>query len=315
MLVDEAIIDVEAGKGGDGAVSFRREKFIDKGGPDGGDGGRGGNIILVSSTDLNTLNDFARLKHFKAESGENGAKAKKYGAKGDDLILKVPVGTIISNSKTKEFIFDFNRPNEEFVIAKGGKGGLGNFHFRSATNRVPREFEPGEEGEKKKIKLELKMVADVGIIGLPNAGKSTLISVISKAKPKVADYPFTTIEPNLGVARFHDKTFTVCDIPGLIEGASEGKGLGMKFLKHVSRTRILVHLIDATSNDYQKDYQTIRQELGKFDKSMLEKKEIIVLSKIELQPKVDQNFKYDLAISSVTGQNIDKLLEKIAKLI
>ncbi len=313
MLIDEAVVDIEAGKGGDGAVSFRREKYIDKGGPDGGDGGRGGNIILVSSTDVNTLIDFARLKHFKAESGENGSKKKMYGAKGDDLILKVPVGTIVSDKESKQLIHDFKKVDEEVVIAKGGKGGLGNFHFRSSTNRVPREFEPGELGEKKKISLELKMIADVGLIGLPNAGKSTLISVVSKAKPKIANYPFTTLEPSLGVAKYKNKTFTLCDIPGLIEGASQGKGLGIKFLKHIARTRILVHLIDATSSDYERDYETIRKELEAFDKEMLKKKEIIVLTKIDLNPNIDQKFKYDLAISSATGENVGLLLEKISK--
>lgn len=243
MLVDEAKIEIEAGKGGDGAVSFRREKYIDKGGPDGGDGGKGGNIIFLSSTDTNTLNDYARLRHFKAENGENGAKAKRYGAKGEDLILKVPVGTMVTDRASGELLYDFKQPGEEFIMAKGGKGGLGNFHFRSATNRVPREFEPGGPGEKKKIALELKMVADVGLIGLPNAGKSTLISAISHAKPKIANYPFTTLEPNLGVVKYKDKTFVVCDIPGLIEGASEGKGLGIKFLKHVARTKILHTLL------------------------------------------------------------------------
>lgn len=313
MLVDESTIDIQAGNGGDGAVSFRREKFIDKGGPDGGDGGRGGSVIFVSSTDINTLNDFARLKSFKAPSGQNGMGTKKYGAQGEDLFLKVPVGTLIFDKDTNDLLFDFVKPNLEFVAARGGKGGLGNFHFRSSTNQTPREFEPGERGAKKRLRMELKFIADVGLIGLPNAGKSTLISVISNARPKIANYPFTTLEPNLGVVKFADKTFVVCDIPGLIEGAAEGKGLGDKFLRHVSRTKVLVHLIDSTSEDYASDYKAVRQELEKFDKELLEKKEIIVLSKSELRQKETDGFKYDLEISAVTNKNIDKLLSYILK--
>jgi GTP-binding protein len=311
MLVDEARIRIEAGKGGDGVVSFRHEKYVDKGGPDGGDGGRGGNIIFKSSTDINTLNDYARLKQYKAESGENGAKAKRFGAAGEDLILKVPVGTIISDLKTGEIIYDFQKTDELFVAAKGGKGGLGNVHFKSATNRVPREFGPGEPGEEKNLQLELKLVADIGLIGLPNAGKSTLISAISNAKPKIANYPFTTIEPNLGVVRAKGRSFTVCDIPGLIEGASQGKGLGYKFLRHISRTKILVHLIDSTSDDYERDYQTIRNELSAYDQGLEKKKEIIVLTKIDLTDKIDQKFHYDIAISSATHKNIAQLIDLI----
>lgn len=311
MLVDEATIDIEAGKGGDGAVSFRHEKYVDKGGPDGGDGGRGGNIVFLSSTDLNTLNDYARLKRFKAKSGDNGAKAKRYGAQGEDLILKVPVGTIITEQGSGKLVYDFRRPNESIVIAKGGKGGLGNVHFKSPTNRVPREFEPGGLGEQKNLHLELKLVADIGLIGLPNAGKSTLISVISNAKPKIANYPFTTIEPNLAVVKTKGRTFTVCDIPGLIEGASAGKGLGYKFLRHISRTKILVHLIDATSEDYEADYKAIRSELEKYDQGLEKKQEIIVLTKSDLIEKIDQKFKYDIAISSATNKNVSKLIDII----
>ena len=313
MLIDEVTIDVQAGSGGDGAVSFRREKFIDKGGPDGGDGGRGGNVIFVSSTDINTLNDFARLKSFKATSGQNGMGTKKYGAQGEDLVLKVPVGTLIFDDADDKKIFDFTKPNQEYVVARGGKGGLGNFHFRSSVNQVPREFEPGGIGDKKRIKMELKFIADVGLIGLPNAGKSTLISVISRARPKIANYPFTTLEPNLGVVKYRDKTFVVCDIPGLIEGAAEGKGLGDRFLRHVSRTKVLVHLIDSTSDDYNRDYKAVRNELGKFDKELLEKKEIIVLTKSELRQSEIKKFKYDAEISAVTSKNIDKLLSLILK--
>jgi len=311
MLVDEVIIDVKAGRGGNGAVSFRHEKYVDKGGPDGGDGGRGGDIILRSSTDLNTLNDFARLKSFKAKSGQNGMKAKKYGLSGDDLILKVPVGTLIFDKNSDKLLFDFIKPEQEYCAVKGGKGGLGNFHFRSSINQVPREFEPGEEGESKRIRMELRFIADVGLIGLPNAGKSTLISVISNAKPKIADYPFTTIEPNLGVVRYKDKNFTICDVPGLIQGASAGRGLGIKFLRHISRVKILVHLIDASSNNYESDYGIVRKELEEFDKKLLKKIEIVVLSKSDLRQNKKSDFKYDLEISSATHHNIDKLLQKI----
>jgi GTP-binding protein len=313
MLVDEATIDLKAGSGGDGAVSFRREKFIDKGGPDGGDGGKGGDIILESSTDLNTLNDFARLKAYKAESGQRGMKAKKYGEQGDDLRLKVPVGTLIYDQDSNQLLHDFTEPGQSYTAVKGGKGGLGNFHFRSSINQVPREFEPGQPGEEKRIRMELKFIADVGLIGLPNAGKSTLISVISKARPKIANYPFTTLEPNLGVVKFRDKSFTVCDIPGLIEGAAEGRGLGHKFLKHVSRTKVLVHLIEANSEDYKKSYDTVRKELGDFDKQMLSKDEIIVISKGELLENNKIDFKHDLIISAATHENIDKLLQKIVE--
>jgi GTP-binding protein len=312
MLVDEAVIDLKAGAGGDGAVSFRREKYIDKGGPDGGDGGKGGSIILRSSTDINTLNDFARLKAYRAENGQNGMKAKKYGQQGENLVLKVPVGTLVYDKELNSLLFDFVKPEQDYIVVKGGKGGLGNFHFRSSINQVPREFEPGQEGEEKRIRMELKMIADVGLIGLPNAGKSTLISVISKAKPKIADYPFTTIEPNLGVSKYHDKTFTVCDIPGLIEGAAQGKGLGYKFLKHIARTKVLVHLIEANS-DYKKNYETVRNEIKKFDKSLLKKKEIIIISKSELLEKDKIDFKHDLKISAVTHENIDKLLRLITE--
>lgn len=315
MLTDEATIMVEAGRGGDGIISFRHEKYVDKGGPDGGDGGKGGNIIFVSSTDLNVLNDFARKKIFKAENGTNGAKCKKFGKGGKNLEIKVPVGTSVINKATKKTIYDFTKPNESIVIAKGGKGGLGNVHFKSATNRVPREATPGEMGEQKQLFLELKMIADVGLIGKPNAGKSTLISVISNAKVKIADYAFTTLEPNLGVVKTTNNTFIVCDIPGLIEGASQGKGLGHKFLKHILRTRILVHLVDSTSDDYQRDYDSLRKELGQFDPKLLEKKEVVILTKSDLTQKVTQKFKYDLIVSATTSKNIDKLLEIISKLL
>jgi len=311
MLVDEARIHIKAGNGGDGAVSFRREKFIDKGGPDGGDGGDGGDVIFEASTDLNSLFNYSRLKYFEAQEGKNGAKAKRFGHSGEDLILKVPVGTVISDDQTKETI-DLNEDKMRFIAARGGKGGLGNDHFKSSTNRVPREFKPGEEGEERDITLELKFIADVGLVGKPNAGKSTLISVISNAKPKIADYPFTTLEPALGIVRYNDRSFAVCDIPGLVEGAASGKGLGLKFLRHISRTKIIVHLIDASSNDPKADYESIRKELKKFDPDLLKKDEIVALSKIDIVTELPKDFKYDIAISAATGKNIEKLLSIIA---
>jgi GTP-binding protein len=311
MLVDEARIHIRAGKGGDGAVSFRREKFIDKGGPDGGDGGDGGDVIFEASTSLNSLFNYSRLKHFEAEDGNNGAKKKQYGHSGEDLVLQVPVGTVVYDDENKTVV-DMTADKMRYLIAVGGKGGLGNDHFKSSTNRVPREFKPGEAGEEKDIRLELKLIADVGLVGMPNAGKSTLISVISNSKPKIADYPFTTLEPALGMVRYQDKAFAVCDIPGLIEGAAEGKGLGLKFLRHISRTKIIVHLVDATSADPKSDYKKIRNELKKFDPELLNKKEITVLSKIDLIPQIPKDFKFDIAISAATGKNIDKLLAQIA---
>jgi len=347
MLVDEAEITVRAGKGGDGIVSFRHEKYVPKGGPDGGDGGDGGNVVMQAANNIHTLSDYARIKKFAAEDGVNGGKQKRRGKSGQDLILKVPVGTVIFDLETKRKIADLNSEGKKIVIAHGGKGGLGNVHFASPTHQTPTEFKPGEEGEERKLRLVLELIADVGIIGLPNAGKSTLLSVISSARPKIADYPFTTLEPVLGAVQYHDKKFIACDIPGLIEGASEGKGLGHKFLKHILRTRILVHLIDATSPDPQKDYQTVRTELEKFAPSLALKKEIVVLTKIDLvnlakdyshHPiskdynkdetahkqketpttpdkvgELPKRFKYDLAISAATNKNIKALLDKIVQ--
>lgn len=311
MLVDEVIINVKAGRGGDGAASFRHEKYVDKGGPDGGDGGNGGNIIIECKDNVDSLNPYKHQKNYDAENGGAGSRSKRHGKNGGDLILTVPPGTIVSNNKTDEIIVDFKKNGQQFTVAKGGKGGLGNVHFATPTHRVPREFKPGEFGEEFELKLEMKMIADVGLIGLPNAGKSTLISAISNAKPKVADYPFTTIEPILGVVNYDDKSFVVCDVPGLIEGAASGRGLGDKFLKHIERTKILVHLIDSTSVDPGKDYKSIREELGKYDKSLLDKKEIIVLTKTDLNPNFDKKIKYDLAISAASRNNLDKLIQLI----
>jgi len=311
MLVDEVIIDVKAGRGGDGAVSFRHEKYIDKGGPDGGDGGDGGNIIIECRENVDSLNSYKHQKNYDGENGGAGSRSKRHGKNGSDLILSVPPGTVVFDHKTGKILSDLKKSGQQFIAAKGGKGGLGNVHFATPTHRVPREFKPGEAGEELELKLEMKMIADVGLIGLPNAGKSTLISAISNAKPKVADYPFTTIEPILGVVSYDDKSLVVCDVPGLIEGAASGRGLGDKFLKHIERTKILVHLIDATSTNPQKDYETIREELGKYSKSLLDKKELVVLTKTDLNPKIDNKFKYDLAISAASRDNLDKLIQLI----
>ncbi len=332
MFCDEVKITVVAGQGGNGCASFRREKFIAKGGPDGGDGGRGGNVIIQVDTNLNTLSNLAHQKIFSAESGKHGMGKKMYGRKGEDLIIKVPKGTLVLEGEKKELIVDLDKHDSAIVIAKGGKGGLGNTHFVSSTHQAPKFAEDGEPGEKKEIILELKLVADVGIIGLPSAGKSTLISVISNSKPKIANYPFTTLIPNLGVVDMQkfgggaNDSFVVADIPGLIEGASEGKGLGHKFLKHVSRTKILIHLIDAYLENPAENYKTIRKELKAFDKTLIKNEEIIVLNKIDLidevqLKKVIKDLKKAtkankvICISAVTKKNLSELLfEVVSKL-
>lgn len=310
MLVDEAKIHIKAGRGGDGAVSFRREKYVPRGGPDGGDGGDGGDIIFHTTNSIDTLFDYSRLKDYKAENGYSGAKARKHGKNGGDLILRVPPGTVFYEGQKK--IADLKKEGEDFIAASGGKGGLGNDHFKTATNQTPREFTAGKPGEQKDLRLVLKLIADVGIIGLPNAGKSTLISAISHAKPKIADYPFTTLEPVLGVASYDKKQIILADIPGLIEGASEGKGLGHKFLRHIERTKLLLHLIDASTLNLQKDYETIRRELEKFNKNLAKKPEIIVLSKTDLVDELPKDFRYDLAISAATGKGIKELLQTLS---
>ena len=321
-FVDEAKIFVRAGKGGDGCVAFRREKFVPKGGPWGGDGGKGGDVILRAVRNKKTLIDFYFKKHFFAENGENGSSNNKKGKDGEDLILEVPCGTIVKEIKNGEekVIADLVNEGDNVIVAKGGKGGLGNTHFKSPTNQAPRIATKGEEGEEKIIKLELKLIADVGIIGYPNSGKSTLLSKISKARPKIADYPFTTIEPNLGVVDLGDfRSFVVADIPGLIEGASKGKGLGIKFLKHIERTKILVHLIDMSENDIINRYESLRNELKNYSSKLIEKKEIVVGNKIDLEEskknieKAKEYFNDIIFISALKGNGIKDLLERIWK--
>ena len=281
-FLDQVKIYIKAGNGGDGSPSFRREKFIEFGGPDGGDGGNGGSIILKAERNLNTLIDYRYQQHHKAKRGDNGSGQNRTGKSGDDLILKVPLGTQVFEEDNKTLIYDFIKIGEEFVAATGGKGGLGNTRFKSSTNRAPRKFTKGTSGEEFTIWLQLKTIADIGIIGLPNAGKSSLLAAITNANPKIANYQFTTLNPNLGVASYDDKEVTIADIPGLIEGAHKGTGLGIQFLKHVERCKSLLHMIDITNNDIKKSYDQVKNELKNYSSKLSKKKELIVLNKIDL---------------------------------
>ena len=289
-FIDEALIEVHAGNGGDGMASFRREKFIPRGGPDGGDGGRGGSIHAIADCNINTLIDYRYARIHRAKNGDKGQGADCYGRGADDIELRMPVGTVIADAETGELIADLSRHGQREMIARGGKGGIGNLHFKSSTNRAPRQFTRGEEGENRRLKLELKVLADVGLLGMPNAGKSTLIRAVSAAKPKVADYPFTTLHPNLGVVRANlNRSFVIADIPGLIEGAAEGAGLGHQFLRHLARTRLLLHLIDVApldeGADPVKDARAIIAELRKYDEALYKKSRWLVLNKIDLLPE------------------------------
>ena len=295
-FVDEATIEVIAGKGGNGAASFRREKFIPKGGPDGGDGGRGGSIYAVADRNINTLIDFRYARLHRAKNGENGRGSDQYGAGAPDIVLRVPVGTIVYDADTGEQLFDLDHHQQKVTLAAGGEGGKGNLHFKSSTNRAPKQFTPGTEGEQRRLRFELKVLADVGLLGLPNAGKSTFITKVSNAKPKIADYPFTTLHPNLGVVRTSEsRSFVIADIPGLIEGASEGAGLGHLFLRHLSRTRVLLHLVDVSSPDPSVDpveqavagARAITEELRKYDAALYEKPRWLVLNKLDMVENPD----------------------------
>lgn len=279
MFVDTATVTIQAGKGGDGAVSFRHEIYVDKGGPDGGDGGNGGDVIFESSQNVNTLLDFRYQPELKAKPGGNGSKAKRHGKSGDDLIVKVPMGTLVK--RDGKVIADLTGHGQQAVVAHGGDGGFGNAHFKSSVRQTPRMAEKGEMGESFTAELELKLLADVGLVGLPNAGKSTFLSVVTNARPEIADYAFTTLTPNLGVADIDDGSLLIADIPGLIEGAADGKGLGDQFLRHVERTAVLLHLIDAYSNDVATDYRVIREELGRYSEELLNRPEVVVLTKID----------------------------------
>jgi GTPase len=284
-FVDEARIEVIAGDGGDGAVSFRREKYVPRGGPDGGDGGRGGSIHVRADRNINTLIDYRYARIHRAKRGENGRGADQYGRGAEDIVLRVPVGTVITDAETGELIADLATDGETAQVAKGGEGGLGNLHFKSSTNRAPRQSTPGEKGEQFRLRLELKVLADVGLLGMPSAGKSTLIRAISAARPKVADYPFTTLAPNLGVVRVdQNRSFVVADIPGLIEGAADGAGLGHQFLRHLQRTRLLLHVVDIAPHDGDPvaDARAIVKELGRYDAALAEKPRWLVLNKLDL---------------------------------
>ncbi|OZI25920.1 GTPase ObgE [Bordetella genomosp. 9] len=328
-FVDEATIEVIAGKGGNGVASFRREKFIPKGGPDGGDGGRGGSILAVADRNINTLIDFRYARLHRARNGENGRGSDQYGAAAADIVLRVPVGTIVHDADTGEQLFDLSHHGQEVVLAAGGQGGMGNLHFKSSTNRAPRQWTPGKEGEQRRLRLELKVLADVGLLGMPNAGKSTLISKISNARPKIADYPFTTLHPNLGVVRTSAaRSFVVADIPGLIEGASEGAGLGHLFLRHLARTRVLLHLVDVSSPDPDVDpvpqavanARAIVEELRRYDADLAAKPRWLVLNKLDMVATEDadalkarfcQEFDWTgpvYTVSALTGEGTQDLI-------
>ncbi len=324
-FLDQVKIYIKAGDGGSGSPSFRREKFIEFGGPDGGDGGKGGSVILKSERNLNTLIDFRYQQHFKAKRGGDGKGKNQTGRGGENLYLKVPIGTQVFEEDNKTLIFDFKEENEEYVVAVGGKGGFGNTRFKSSTNRAPKKFTKGAKGEDYWIWLQLKTIADVGIIGLPNAGKSSLLAAITSATPKIANYKFTTLNPNLGVAVYDDKEITLADIPGLIEGAHEGVGLGIKFLKHIERCKSLLHMIDITEDDLKKSYSQVRKELKNYNKDLLKKDEIVVLNKIDLLDekevkKIKDNFlkKYKvklITLSTLNKKSISDIKSKIIKYV
>ena len=331
-FVDEARIEVSGGKGGNGVASFRREKFIPKGGPDGGDGGRGGNVYAVADCNINTLIDYRYARKHFAKNGENGRGADCYGDAGNDIELRMPVGTLVTDSETGELIADLTRHGERYLLASGGKGGLGNLHFKSSVNRAPRQCTPGEPGEHRFLNLELKVLADVGLLGMPNAGKSTFISAVSNARPKIADYPFTTLHPQLGVVRVGpEQSFVVADIPGLIEGAAEGAGLGHLFLRHLSRTKLLLHIIDMAPFDPEADpaseAKALVEELRKYDEALYNKPRWIVLNKIDLLPEEEQDDKINqivdalqlgedeqvFVISAATREGCDELINAVAQ--
>jgi len=324
-FLDQVKIFIKAGDGGSGSPSFRREKFIEFGGPDGGDGGKGGSVILKSERNLNTLIDFRYQQHFKAKRGSDGKGKNQTGRGGENLYLKVPVGTQVFEEDNKTLIFDFKEEAEEFVVAVGGKGGFGNTRFKSSTNRAPKKFTKGTKGEDFWIWLQLKTIADIGIIGLPNAGKSSLLAAITSATPKIANYKFTTLNPNLGVTVYDDKEITLADIPGLIEGAHEGIGLGIKFLKHIERCKSLLHMIDITEEDLKKSYSQVRKELKNYSKDLLKKDEIVVLNKTDLLKdkevkKIKDDFlkkyKVNLAtLSTLDKKSISKIKSKIIKYV
>ena len=323
MFVDEARIWVKSGKGGNGAVSFRREKFVPRGGPDGGDGGDGGNVIFVVDNNENTLIRFRYRQHFKAGHGAHGQGAQKQGSSGEDCVVPVPPGTIIQDAETGEVIADLSDPDDRVVVAHGGRGGRGNIRFATATNQTPRRADPGGPCEERSLHLELKLLADVGLVGFPNAGKSTLLSRVSAAHPKIADYPFTTLQPNLGIVKYGDqKSFVMADIPGIIEGAHDGKGLGLQFLRHVERTRTLLFLIECADEDPAATFEKLKKEIKLYSDAMLDKPWIVALTKTDLLPPGESPVIPDLGedipvitISAVTGNGLDRLLYHLGDVI
>jgi GTP-binding protein len=329
-FVDEVRIEVKAGDGGNGAIAFRREKYVDKGGPSGGDGGDGGSVIFVADPQLTTLLDYRYQQHHRAEAGEHGMGSDCNGKAGVDLTLKVPVGTLVRDEQSGEVLADLSEAGQSFVVCKGGRGGLGNMNFATSTRQTPRFAQDGTKGELKILQLELKLLADVGLLGYPNAGKSTLISRVSRARPKVADYPFTTLVPNLGVVQYKDRlSFVMADIPGLIEGASEGVGLGLQFLKHVERCRVLIHLLDcgavAEGRDPAKDFAVLNKELVKYSKELAKRPQVVVANKLDLPharealPKLKKALAKKkvklLTMSGATGEGIPAVLDAVAKVL
>lgn len=329
MFVDLARVHVKAGGGGDGCVSFRREKYVPRGGPDGGDGGRGGSVIMVADPGVNTLVDFRYRHHLRAGNGRPGEGGRRHGRDGDDLRVKVPVGTTVRDEETGEQLADLVSAGREAVVAKGGRGGRGNVHFKGPTNRAPRRAEEGRAGEDRLLTLELRLLADVGLVGLPNAGKSTLLSRLTAARPRIGDYPFTTLSPNLGVAVFHDKSFVIADIPGLIEGAHQGIGLGHDFLRHVERTKLLVHVLDASGGeegrDPLKDFRVIDGEIAQYSKELARRPRLIVLNKVDLaearerlpylRSVLEEDGHRVFAVSAVTGEGLEQLLAGLVKVL
>jgi len=317
MLIDQAKIFLKAGDGGSGIVSFRREKYVPKGGPNGGDGGNGGDIYLKVDPSLNTLLEFRYKRRFKAKSGRHGQGGNKTGPSAEDLMIPVPVGTLVKNALTGAVLADLIEPGQLFAAARGGRGGRGNARFATPTNRAPHKYEPGEPGEEVVLDLELKLLADVGLVGLPNAGKSTLLARISNARPKIADYPFTTLEPHLGiVAAGEYRSFVMADLPGLIEGAHQGKGLGIRFLKHIERTQVLLFLIDSSTANPASAVQIVEKELEAYNPDLLHRPRLMALSKADLAPDADvSTFPFDLRISSVTGEGLEELVGRLWSLL
>ncbi|MFL3007108.1 MAG: GTPase ObgE [Candidatus Neomarinimicrobiota bacterium] len=320
MFIDFTEVELSAGKGGKGSVHFRREKFVPKGGPDGGDGGRGGHVIFRTDSNLHTLQDIRYHKKYNAEDGSNGGGSRKTGRCGRDIIIKVPVGTLIREKISSNIIADLTENNFSFIICKGGKGGHGNIRYKTSTNQAPRRFQPGEEGENGLFEIELKVLADVGLVGLPNAGKSTLLSKISSARPKIANYPFTTLEPKLGIVKYEEySSFVMADIPGLIEGASKGKGLGHQFLRHIERNKVLLFLIDSQDPNPNKTYRTLKNEIYQYNSDLKIKPIVICQTKIDLE--YQESNEWDnieeeiIKISSLSGKGINTLIKKVTAII